>query len=475
MALKQDHFLSLFLTLSPPEVEQFATYIKSQFRESSQPILLFEHVRTSMQRGLALEDENFAEKMSPEGTEMMLDAQISTLFSGLNTHLKQFLFQLYLERNPIERELLYAQTMLHHEQKQAFEKHIKKAQNLMEDEPMSIDRHLLNFQVKLLNYFSPFTNKQNFPVAQVQQIVDELDEFYVSAKIKLQIELNNRQAILQEATVQNPFIDYLIQPNLYKGKTLTQFYRKIYTLFEEKAESSPEEITKIWETEIVKVSDPAEQAYLLNILLNQNARSINRGVENAFEVQYNLLSIGIKTKILTPNKVISAERFMNIINAACEIKRVDLAESLKKRWQKSIRPENYAHEVVCLAEARINFAKKEFIKVVELLRGKSFALPYCEYWLKCLLIRAKYELQEYDEAIKLCDNFLKALDRREQKAESGNRKILVGKYTEKVTKVFLRTIKSMANRPEVSGSFVKKVKGQEMAYKQWILEKLDHV
>lgn len=472
MAFKQDHFLSLFATLERPQVDQFIIHLKGQFRKKSQPLKLFKLVRKTNQLKPKLAAETYAKLMSVKEEEEIPANRISKLFSTLNAHLKYFLLLQYLERNPIERELLWAQTMLLHEQKHAFDRHLSNAQKLIDNGQMSIDKYLLSFQVNLGHYFSPFVGKHSLKMDQIRKIIEELDEFYVSAKLKLEIELISRQAIFKETPVYNPFITFLRQPFLYPGQKLSNLYRKMYAQLLDKTDDSWGGVVKLWEDEISKVGYKNEQIYLLTLLLNINAQAINQGKPNAYHVQYDLLTIGIENKILTPNDVISPERFISLIYAACETNRIEMAQKHIKEWKGYIRPVEYTNEVVLLASARIEFAKKKFKNVVKMLDNQELLHPFSEYWHKCLVIRSNYELTNYDEAYQTCESFLRNMRRKNSNTTTEGRKKVVGKLAETNTKAFLVAVKDMANQATLNEKLKDKIKATEMAYKSWVLEKL---
>lgn len=473
MKPKQDHFLALFVNLDAPKIEQFATYLGGFFGPDHQVMQLLRLVRETKESKSNLEEGHYQRRLSAGKQKELKANHVSKLFSNLNIHLKSFLLLDYLESNEIERELLFAQTMLHQAQKHAFEKHLKKAQNKIMEEPMGLGRYMLSFQVNLLHYFSPIVYKKGFRVELIQKVIEELDEFYVSAKLKLAVELYTRQAIFQEPIVPNPFVPFLRQPFLYSGQKLSQLYRKVYTLLVEKGENCLEDMIQLWEGEISKLGDNDEQAYLLTLLMNINAIAINQGKPNAYHTQHKLLSIGIQSGIITPHGVISPERLMSLVNAACEIAEVAKAQQYINQWKDLIRPVQFTDEILLLASTRIDFANKQFSKVVKRLQKQKYEHPYCEYWYKCLMIRSKYELKKFDEAYDLCDHFLRNFRRRKSKNSPESKVKLLGKFIEQSTKAFLNTVMKMTNCTKFSEEFKKEIESKEMAYKSWVLEKLN--
>ena len=111
--------------------------------------------------------------------------------------------------------------------------------------------------------------------------------------------------------------------------------------------------------------------------------------------------------------------------------------------------------------------------MVKKLHKQEFEHPYSEYWHKCLMIRSKYELKDFVEACDLCEHFLRNFRRRKGKNSSESKVKLLGKFIEQSTKAFLATVMKMTNRIEFSEEFKKETKSKEMAYKSWVLEKLN--
>ena len=474
MSFKQDNYLTLFSELSVAEQIRFSKDIPHLFREDSLHRRLFDLIK-EMQDPLKFDKEQVRRAFFPEVDRKKALQKLSALLSDLNQQLKQFLLQLHLEKLTIERELTLHDIMVERKQKMAAESHLKAALNMLADAPLSIERHLLSLQIHMQNYFSPYTDKSKDGAAKIQQMSDAVDELYHSFKLKLAIEALSRGEVLREFSILGSTqLEKLLDANIYQGAELTQIYRNIYILFSKQKAPTQKILDQLFSSNVNKL-EKTEQAYCLNLLLTINAQRIKRGKEGAYQTQYELYQIGLETSILTPDDFLSAERFLNFINTACESGKIDEAKTFMDRWVKQVTPDIYREEVEFLAKARIEFAGGNYENVQDLLQVFKPTHLFGEIWTRSLLVRNAYMLDDADKTIDYCNSFGRYLGLHNNEKSEIQKKKKVGVETERSLRSFLNTMKQLANYlhyKKIPVEFKERVENEEMAYKQWVMAQI---
>jgi hypothetical protein len=265
-----------------------------------------------------------------------------------------------------------------------------------------------------------------------------------------------------------------LDANIYHGAELTQIYRNIYILFSKQKAPTQKILDQLFSSNVNKL-EKTEQAYCLNLLLTINAQRIKRGKEGAYQTQYELYQIGLETSILTPDDFLSAERFLNFINTACESDKINEAKTFMDRWVKQVTPDKYREEVEFLAKARIEFAEGNYENVQDLLQVFKPTHLFGEIWTRSLLVRNAYMLDNAEKTIDYCNYFGRYLGLHNNEKSEIQKKKKVGVETERSLRSFLNTMKQLANYlhyKKIPVEFKEQVKNEEMAYKQWVMAQI---
>jgi len=206
---------------------------------------------------------------------------------------------------------------------------------------------------------------------------------------------------------------------------------------------------------------------MYNFAINYTAHKINSG-QKEFQLEYFILYKDLLNKrLIFENNELPSNHFFNVITIALRLKDFDWVEEFIESYKDSLNKKD-RENIVTYTKAQLNFYKKDFSKVLELLRYVEYKDLSRKLSSKVMLINTYFELGEIEALISLLDSFRTYLGRNTQiKKDRKERHLTFVKHVRKFVQI-PRNDKESLNKLKL------KIEGTEnLINKSWLLEKIN--
>jgi len=406
------------------------------------------------------------------GTEPYNDARFRKLCSDLLKLCERFLMQEMFENNSLQRadNLLVAI-------------YNRKLEPLYNSALASATRLSGQYHFRPASYYyyeyafeRNFYNLQGLEIertkeANIEQMADSLDKFYVAEKLRCYCIMVDRQRVAAHA-YRVLFIDEIIA-HIEAGNLLDvvpiNLYYQVYLTQEERDEPAHFEKLKELMEEFIQQLPQMEAFEILDSALNYCVDQVNRGKNNYLREYMELSLIGIQNEVLLVNGALSPWTFRNIVFAGLRLRDFDWVEHFINDYQHHIDMA-YRENAVSFNLASLYFYQRKYGEVINLFQSIEYEDPSYNRNSKILLLLTYYELEEFDSLTSLLSSF--DLYLRRNKSIPENRKT---PYFNLIK--FLRSLVRISNTDEPGlQKLRKKVEATEsIVNKEWLLEKIDEL
>lgn len=322
---------------------------------------------------------------------------------------------------------------------------------------------------KLNNLEASRANKTSFSKINLDQIVNNLDYFYIAEKLKHYCNLLTWNLVFALDT-KLLFIDEIIsiaRKEEFKEIPPIAIYLKIYETF-----VFPDNIKYYQElnqliNNYLSCFPKDEAKEIIEAAINYNIRNLNKGIE----FQKQLLEIykkSLEQELIFVNDELSPWTFKNIVTLSLRLKEVLWTEQFIKDYAPRLNS-NYRENSVLYNTALIHYHKKEFDKVIPLLQKVAYEEIFYGLDSKTILISTYFELDEDYALASLLDSFKNFLNRD----KNLNQTKKVG-YSNLVK--FTKKLLDSSQDKEVNLVKLKQEVIDSNSYgKDWLLEKIDEL
>ncbi len=301
----------------------------------------------------------------------------------------------------------------------------------------------------------------------IDKVSYNLDQFYIIEKLKLYITLlswkksykieqkishiHEIKSILSKETEKNEIISvYLtIVKTLEKPKVITYFHLLRSQAKKYKYKFSEEDYN-----------------YIYDALISYSITTMNKGNSDFIRISLDVYKEALKTKALLKNGKIPEITFNNIVAMACRNKELSWASQFIEDYS-SYLDANSGKSAVSIASARVEFYRKNFKKVVELLSEVEYETVIYNLNSKTILLYSYYEMKEFDALDSLINAFKVYLN-RERSISKGRKK----RYNQLLG--FVKRIANVNPRDKRKIKLLKKRLDETdgVLNKTWLLEKV---
>jgi len=286
----------------------------------------------------------------------------------------------------------------------------------------SVDNLHLKLEIEKERYLSKY-QYERVKSTNLSTILSLLDQYYISEKFKFSTVLAIRSKLISKDSSVF-FLDALIT-EIDKSQITLDPLGKIYKLVlqtqisEQKSEQAFAELEEILGDPNTKLSND-EVYFIYASLINFCVAKINKGnteyLQRLFNINESLLDY---EELLDKGQILDSANFKNIIITALRIGKSDWAERFALNYSKYLKGES-KENLLRFQLGVIYFYKKEFEKVIEILRDFEFKDLLDNLRTKVTLIQTYYELNEY-EALDSLLRSLRTYITRHKELDSGRR------------------------------------------------------
>jgi hypothetical protein len=251
---------------------------------------------------------------------------------------------------------------------------------------------LMKLRLAHIDYYNTDIDKLKDYQAPMHKLLNELDNFYISTKLKYSAELENRKAILQENYTPRLLNEILVLIDTDNSihPVIKNLYLPLLELIKEKSETAFQALKSFLANE-KSSHDKLEKLSVLVYLMNFTAQRIRKGEVAYYQESFELAKIGIDQKLFTAAGYFPTSTFNNIVSVGCHLKKYEWTKDFIETWHKKLKPEDemIAHN---LALARILFEEKNFGEAIDCLNKiEQYRNVHFTLHIRLLMARCYYE------------------------------------------------------------------------------------
>lgn len=434
--------------LDKSEIVRCRKYINSPYFNNSDSLSqLFEIFnQLEEEKSSSLPKEKIWKKIY--GNEVYDDVRFRKLCSDLLKIIEGFLAQQIYEENPIRQATHLIEAVARKRMSKLYNTAMKTARRLSERQLyLPATHYFYEYQIEK-NYYDILSHQEKrISKTNVENIVNNLDRFYLAEKLKYYCSVLSRQYQVSHE-YKLLFIDEIITHigsyNYSDIPSIAIYYQILLTQTEVQNEEHYYKLKEL----LTKSAHlfPIDEAYeIYTYALNYCIRKSNFG-SSEFLTEY------FETyKVLLTNDIIDFQdeehgpwHFKNIILASLRLGEYDWTEKFIKEYKDKL-PDSLRDNAVSFNMAQLYFYKKEFGKVIRYLHQVEYEDITYNLNSKIILLCTYYELDEIEPLYSLTESFRVFLQRNNKIAAQRSRNYLnFIKFIKKLSKII------PGNKKEVS-------------------------
>ncbi|MBK8563561.1 MAG: hypothetical protein IPN76_09490 [Saprospiraceae bacterium] len=384
-----NQLISSFSTLELREVRKFLT--SPFFNTRSDLVILFDSLTTMG----SLEKTEVWQRLNP--SQPFDDQKLRLLMSYLHRLLEQYLAFKEATANELSNRLNLAKAYRNRGMMTAFERTSASHEKIMAENPMlDAQMHHHRYQVHWEKY--QVATAQN-PAADlpIHQLTTALDAYYVSLRLRLicfaiaqkSVYRSDNQLFMEEEVLM------LAGHENLRNEVAVAIYLHCYKMLKRPNE---EEHFQAFKQLLLGASGQfnAEDIQGLYIFaINYCVRRLNDGQKAYFQEVFELYKSGLATNHLLENNVLSRFTYHNIVAAGLQTGNLDWVQGFIHEYKNTLE-RSYRESSFSFSLARLEFARRRYDAVLELLQKANYRDPLLNLAAKTLLLKTWYELGEHD-------------------------------------------------------------------------------
>lgn len=403
--------------------------------------------------------------------------KLHKLFSAFCRVLEEYLLFLEIQKEGPTRQKIALQLYGNRQMNDYLEQQKERILHRLKKQPFQDAAFWLE-QFQTLEFY--YSCNQGTPMQEAfsasTKMMDVLDQFYFSQKLKLSCTIKSSQKFLKEAYHIN--LLEAIQTEVTKNANTTNhqinIFQRLIQLFETENITIYQQIKNLFFKKKATLSY-ADNQYVFRYLLNFTIHQINKGDRKFIKENFELNKKGIEEGWLLENGQIPAFVFINLVFNATNLKAFDWTNNFIEEYitlvETSIR-----QDVKKLSLAYYFYFKNDYEKVIHQLIQYPFTNSLILLRVKSLLLRTYFELVQQDTSygelfFAYCLSFEQFLRRNNT-------------YNQKRIKPYLNFIlflkklgKYIINRKikqATKEDFLQAVEDNPVIFKSWLIDKIKY-
>lgn len=476
--MKKTKVFQVLSKFSIYELNSFEKFIISPYFNSNERlILLFRVLRTHLN-----EDDKTLEKKAIwqeiDDKTGYDDTKFRKLCSDLLKLVEQYFAQIAFESKQIDINNYLLQELVNRKERKLFTTIKKRSDLLLDRNPdrssdYFLDRYTLE-KIKFsltTDFDKKLKKKKETNEINIETINYNLDRFYMIEKMKYFLSANTIQKIRNEVynvTLIKEVTEHLSTLDLSNDPALSLYYKSFLAFTSEDADKYYFELkNQIFDS--LKILPEDEARDIFEAALNFCIRKVNQSQSTFHKEALDLYKYALQSKIIFQNEELSPTSYRNIVIFAIREEEYDWAEEFIDTYAYSLS-EKHRQNAINFNKARVQWAKKNFENVIELLRDVEYEDLIYNLNSKALILTSFYELSEYDSLYYFINSY-SAFIRRNKKIKDSTKSNFLNfiKYISKLSKTernekeaILKISEGITNEKQVSS-------------KKWLLEKVDEL
>lgn len=423
ITLKNTKLLKLLLVLNSAETRRFADFVESPFYNKHSNVIKL--CRFILKFSTSYADARLTKENAGRAVfknETYTAQQLSDVMSYLTKLLEEFIATIQYQKQTLLKKQYLLEELRERNSNAIFQwtaaefsQQLQKT--ILRDQRFHYHNYL--FESESDAYFIKNENRKFHE--SIQRKSDNLDYFYLSAKLKIACEMMNRQNIIS-ATYQTGLLDELVQyvkSNLNQFKNIPSisiYYHILLSLTEsEKLEHYRKLLVLLHKNYLLFSAEEARQMY--DFAQNYCIKKINRGDIAFGKELLSLYKTLLETKIIFEGNYLSQWDYKNIVTIALREQELNWCKNFITNYQNQLAPdvrENaYAYNM-----ASYYYSIENYKEALKLLQKVEFTDVFYHLGSKSLLLKAYYEMDNADSFYSLISAFRVYLRRNKHISEA---------------------------------------------------------
>ncbi len=302
----------------------------------------------------------------------------------------------------------------------------------------------------------------------IQEISDFLDMFYIAEKLRYMVKLQGwkKNFEIDQEIHHTKELGKMLRSGLYDDVIPIKLYRIILRSQQEPDNIENYKLLKQLVEEHIDVFPDDEIREIYDALLSFCVRRVNKGDLSFQEETLDIYKESLKKEVLFRQGYLTAVTFNNIVFFALRTGQYDWAETFINEYGHYLNDKD-RNSSVSLSMARVEFYRKNYGKVIELLQQVEMKSVVYNLSAKTLLLSSYYELEEYDALDSFLNSFSVYINR--EKSISSRKRNLYKKLLSFVNKI----ININPNDKEAVDKLSQEIEETEgLIIKPWLLAKV---
>lgn len=462
--------IKLLQSLSKEEFKQLGNYMNSPFflKKGKEVLTLYcwlkKHYPSFSSK--AISKERIFKKVYPNTTYS--DGKMRNLLLDFVKIIESYLLHIETETDIFEKKKrltnIYSKRNIHCE----FIKSTKQLRAQLEKHPYQDANYFKSqYQIERDYYFNPETQKIQENVKSLQKSLSSFEKYFVLERIKLGIDLKNREKIFKEKH-DFEFDDF--SQILPKDNLIYRLYTGAFELLRTGNEQLFFELSILYKENIDKINWE-NQAILLQILQNFASQNLRKNEKLFAHSALDFYKLGLEKEIIIVNGKLSAQHYLNIAKVMSKYGDYSLSLSFVEKYC-SFLQDSMRNHLKLTAKAIIEFNNENYLSAIEYLNAAKTLKNHNIHTLNTLSLRTFFKLfQEnntyYDLFLSTANSFERALYRD---------KILSKSKLENALS-FVQILKKIGNDIDQNNltkqkinKYLQTISDQALIYNSWLVE-----
>ncbi len=397
----ESKLIEIFTTLSSKELSKLENYVKSPlFNKSDKIIQLFQLIKKEHPHYNSnnLLKERVYKKLFPNKKGQ--DSSLRALMSQLTRIVEDFLIFIEFDRDKNHKNLLLLRAMNNRRMAGHFEKKYNQINKALDKDPVqSIERFLHNVTLSDVSFQHRLITHNRAMETGLQELMDELDIYFVASKLRFGVAILNRQNILDKQyniSLLSEVMEMVGVSDLYQVPFI-QFYYHLILLLSMDA-GSEEHFIRLRELledhPDVLDRDELRQVYtFMTNYCNKQIKSRDEGyLRHLFELYKEMIN---KNLLAMEDNYMSPYFYRNITRVALKLRDFDWAEEFIDSHKQHIYPD-HRESLYHFVLADLNFHRARYDEAKTHLLNVELNDAYSHITYRILLIKTYYELDEVE-------------------------------------------------------------------------------
>jgi hypothetical protein len=442
------------------------------FNESPSLTRLFELHKDSINKANEEEPDKVKVWKDIFKDEQFDDVRFRKLNSDLLKLVEGYLSQVEFENNTFQKSLHLMQAIENRNLKKLLNTTLSNVKKISESQPnRSSEYHFFQYAVEKNIYrLTDFETKRETK-SNIEDIIKNLDFFYLSEKLRLYSSLLSRKGFIKHdynILFIDEIIDHLRKNPYDEIPNIQAFFLVIKLLTDPTDEASFFELKRLV-FENTNNFSAEEIVEIFTHARNFCIRKANQGAKR-FEIElFELYKKGLEIKIIMTKNELSPWDYKNIVAIGLRLNEFAWTKDFIERYKESL-PIEYRTNAYNLEIARLHWRMKEYEKVIESLRDVEFIDLTYNLNARAMMAIAYYELDYIEALLSTLENYKVYVSRHKDIDDQRKRNNLnFIKYMRKLIKVI------PGDHQAIEKIRIELENEKEITDQKWLREKLNEL